>query len=83
MKVDDDTFVNLPKLYSTLTSEDKYKNLTDLLMGYYHCHSRVYKVSKYKLSLYFASAYHNVVLTNVIQNIFFFIDRLEILTIQI
>ena len=47
MKVDDDTFVNLPKLYSTLMSEDKYNNVTDLMMGYCHCHSRVYKVSKY------------------------------------
>ena len=35
MKVDDDTFVNLPLLYDQLTTSDQYRDLQYLLMG--HC----------------------------------------------
>ena len=33
MKVDDDTFVNLPLLYRQLKNDEKYKNVKNLLMG--------------------------------------------------
>ena len=37
MKVDDDTFVNLPLLYNQLTTSDQYRNLKYLLMGHCSC----------------------------------------------
>merc|ERR1712226_961716 len=37
MKVDDDTFVNLPLLYSQLTTDPKYKTAKQLLMGNCFC----------------------------------------------
>ena len=48
MKVDDDTFVNLPKLYHVVTAEDEYKNIKDLLMGHHFGSAPgVFKVRKY------------------------------------
>ena len=45
MKVDDDTFVNLPKLYHLLTEDKRFKNLKELLLGRCFCGSpRVFKV---------------------------------------
>ena len=38
MKVDDDTFVNLPRLYQTLMEDKKYKDVKNLLMGHCFCH---------------------------------------------
>ena len=37
MKVDDDIFVNLPKLYHLLTENKLYKNLKHLWMGSWFC----------------------------------------------
>ena len=37
LKVDDDTFVNLPLLYNQLTTSDSYKGLEFLLMGNCFC----------------------------------------------
>ena len=37
MKVDDDTFVNLPLLYRQLKNDEKYKNVKNLLMGNCFC----------------------------------------------
>ena len=37
MKVDDDNFVNLPKVYQLLTENTLYKNLNYLLLGKCYC----------------------------------------------
>ena len=37
MKVDDDNFVNLPKVYQLLTEDTLYKNLKHLLLGKCYC----------------------------------------------
>ena len=53
MKVDDDTFVNLPKLYHLLTENKLYKNLKHLLMGSCFCGTpAVLKVSNVCLKSY-------------------------------
>ena len=33
MKVDDDTFVNIPRLWNLLESDKKWSKISDLLMG--------------------------------------------------
>ena len=46
MKVDDDTFINLPKLYHLITEESKYKNEKNLLLGHCFCNRPLpFKVS--------------------------------------
>ena len=45
MKVDDDTFVNLPKLYNLITEDKSLKDLKYLLVGHCFCSApRVFKV---------------------------------------
>ena len=34
MKVDDDTFVNVPRLWNLLESDKEWSQISDLLMGY-------------------------------------------------
>ena len=39
MKVDDDTFVNLPRLFDVLTKDPRYKNQKYLLLGNCFCNN--------------------------------------------
>ena len=53
MKVDDDTFVNLPKLYNLITEDKSLKNLKHLLIGHCFCSApHVFKVLSYNFFVY-------------------------------
>ena len=39
MKVDDDTFVNVPLLYEELTKDEQYRTVKSLLMGNCYCNN--------------------------------------------
>ena len=43
MKVDDDTFVNVPRLWNLLESDEEWSQISDLLMGDLFTKSQRYK----------------------------------------
>ena len=52
MKVDDDTFVNLPRLYDLLTKDPRYKDQKHLLLGNCFCNNSEVKKVIYFIHLY-------------------------------
>ena len=62
MKVDDDAFVNLPKVYQLLTENTLYKNLNHLLLGKCYCDNPpVLKVPNFVIFFHLFKFFHEAI----------------------